>query len=533
MPGVEMGQLYLAKAVEAYERGVNAAECGDVERAMACFADALRMQPNHVEAMIAQGNFSLQQGDLDTAVRLLEEAVRLAPSDPIALGSLGIAYYSQGDLDRALGSWDRVIRENPDLPVEIAMMLAQVLLEAGAPERARDLLARLVERAPQSPEARTLLATALFEMAEYVDARTETKRALALDENWAAAHHLRGLIALQLGEMDIAVQSFVRERELNPDSPQGATMLAVTVLQLGQRDRALAMINAVLQRGDLDADTLITCAQVYVNADLPDVAIGLLQEVLTADSTDDDAVLLLLEIAARTKDFALLQWLRDEIAGEDDDLLQAIAACEQAIGPAPKKGGKAKQTPQIAYQLRLELTGLRPPIWRRVLVSGDTTLAELHQSIQAVMDWHDCHLHEFEALDTQYADPRAELEEARDERKVTLAQLGLREKDRLHYVYDFGDNWEMLITVMRMLPYDPAATYPTCITGKRAAPPEDCGGPWMYADLLDMREDPDHPERDDYADLLDEWAADSFDPEVFDITRANARLQKVRPAKKR
>ncbi len=80
------------------------------------------------------------------------------------------------------------------------------------------------------------------------------------------------------------------------------------------------------------------------------------------------------------------------------------------------------------------------------------------------------------------------------------------------YVYDFGDNWEHKIRLEKILPGEKCAVYPVCIKGKRACPPEDCGGLWGYSDILEALEDPDNEEDEE---LLD-WVGEDFDPEHFD-----------------
>jgi tetratricopeptide (TPR) repeat protein len=335
-----MGQLYLAKAVELYERGIAAGDEGDLEQAVAYFADALHVQPNYVEAMIAQGNLTLQLGDAAAAVGILEEAVRLAPEDPTALVSLGIAYFLTGEEEQALDYWDRTLQANPDLPVELVIPLAELMLTTGLLDRARDLLVSLLERAPDNPEVHTLLGHVLFEMEDLLEARAEADKALALDDTWVDAHYLRGIIALEQDDLNGAAQAFTRERDLDPDSPRGETMLAETLFRQGQHASALAMVDAVLQREELDADTLLTCAQIYAHADKPEAAIVLLQDVLEFDPTDDEAAVFLLDIATKSKDRAALQWLRDNIADEDEELLQLIDECEQRIGPTLKTRGK-------------------------------------------------------------------------------------------------------------------------------------------------------------------------------------------------
>ena len=80
------------------------------------------------------------------------------------------------------------------------------------------------------------------------------------------------------------------------------------------------------------------------------------------------------------------------------------------------------------------------------------------------------------------------------------------------YVYDFGDNWEHVVTLEGILLADPAVTYPRCLDGARRCPPEDCGGTWGYADFLAAIADPAHEE---HASSL-EWCGGAFDPEAFE-----------------
>jgi len=81
------------------------------------------------------------------------------------------------------------------------------------------------------------------------------------------------------------------------------------------------------------------------------------------------------------------------------------------------------------------------------------------------------------------------------------------------YTYDFGDNWEHIIKLEKVLPRDKNINYPVCIGGKRASPPEDCGGVWGYEDFLKIINNPDHEE---YEETI-EWAGGEFDPEYFDV----------------
>jgi hypothetical protein len=169
--------------------------------------------------------------------------------------------------------------------------------------------------------------------------------------------------------------------------------------------------------------------------------------------------------------------------------------------------------------LKVTLRGTKPAIWRRLLIPGTMTLGHLHTAIQAAMGWHDCHLHAFDIGGRQYGD-RQTLDDAADEKRMTLNGLLKTGVTRFAYAYDFGDNWEHMVAIEKPLPAIDGETYPICSAGKRNCPPEDCGGVWGYDELLTILADPAHPEHAEQSD----WVGDDFDPEECNLERANSRL---------
>jgi hypothetical protein len=161
------------------------------------------------------------------------------------------------------------------------------------------------------------------------------------------------------------------------------------------------------------------------------------------------------------------------------------------------------------YRLKVTIKGIRPPIWRRIEISSAETLATLHRTIQIAFGWMDSHLHEFTIAGSRYGDPGM-IDGSIDECDVTIGDVA-ESGDTFSYTYDFGDDWEHSIKVEKVTESVGAAVKPKCIGGKRACPPEDCGGPWGYGELLDILADPNHAE---YEERL-EWLGESFDPEAF------------------
>ena len=179
-------------------------------------------------------------------------------------------------------------------------------------------------------------------------------------------------------------------------------------------------------------------------------------------------------------------------------------------------GGKT-----TVYQIRIQLDDIRPPIWRRVLVPDNIALRDLHEVIQLSMGWTDSHLYMFEKGRTRYGLPEPDdFADIRSDR-ISLNKLLGKEKDSLGYMYDFGDGWSHKIILEKLLPHDSDLSLPTCIKGVRACPPEDCGGPWGYADLLEILNDPSH---DEYMERR-EWVGDDFSPEEFDLKTTNDMLR--------
>jgi hypothetical protein len=111
----------------------------------------------------------------------------------------------------------------------------------------------------------------------------------------------------------------------------------------------------------------------------------------------------------------------------------------------------------------------------------------------------------------------------KSEARVKLNSLLQREKDSVIYEYDFGDSWEHKIVLEKILPFDEQVKLPRCTAGKRACPPEDCGGIWGYSDLLDTLQDPQHPDHDE----MKEWLGGDFDPEFFDMAGVNKMLAQL------
>ncbi len=174
-------------------------------------------------------------------------------------------------------------------------------------------------------------------------------------------------------------------------------------------------------------------------------------------------------------------------------------------------------------QFKITLGAIDPPVWRRIQVPNYYSFWDLHVAIQDAMGWLDCHLHRFEVFFPKtkvmhkIGIPLSEETGFDDEDLLTgweeiVAKCFQDREPRISYLYDFGDDWKHAVEFEGLHPRDPGKKYPACLDGARSCPPEDCGGPYGYAETLKIIADKN---REEHEEML-EWLGAKFDPERFD-----------------
>jgi len=164
-------------------------------------------------------------------------------------------------------------------------------------------------------------------------------------------------------------------------------------------------------------------------------------------------------------------------------------------------------------RLRVTMRDVEPKVERVVDVPAAITLDDLHEVLQVALGWTDSHLHQFRTDDATYAVPFEQWDDAEnevDERGVPLSSLP---KSSV-YAYDFGDGWEHDIEVLGS-----GGDLPGCVGGEGTCPPEDCGGPHGYTELLAALADDRHPEHE----TMSAWVGDRLRPFDQEVTSRRVR----------
>lgn len=193
-------------------------------------------------------------------------------------------------------------------------------------------------------------------------------------------------------------------------------------------------------------------------------------------------------------------------------------------------------TPQ-RFELRVELVGSAPPIWRRLSLPGEVTLDRVHDILQAAFGWTNSHLHRFSPTDDRYGPSpivtQYDLDEGDTgilEGTVRLDQFVDSVGDSFWYTYDFGDDWEHRVVVESVSELDPGDAGPRCVAGERMGPPEDCGGIHSYEHALDVYRTPGHADAEDLAEFFD-WLGSDAEPAPFDLAAADRSVREAAQAR--
>lgn len=197
-------------------------------------------------------------------------------------------------------------------------------------------------------------------------------------------------------------------------------------------------------------------------------------------------------------------------AAELDDLRQ-LAGVLSRFGVQPGQHARPRRPelrrPRLAelqrFVVRVDLRHARPPIWRRLEVRSDLTLDVVHRVLQAAFGWTDTHLWRFSLGGDPFSSSSQvflcpwDVEEGdfEDEGGIPAAAIRLDEAlqtpgEILSYAYDYGDNWELRLRLENVLPAAPGTPSAVAVDGRRAAPPEDCGGRRTADELAEVLEEP-------------------------------------------
>ncbi|QHC66255.1 hypothetical protein GSU68_06435 [Rathayibacter sp. VKM Ac-2759] len=195
---------------------------------------------------------------------------------------------------------------------------------------------------------------------------------------------------------------------------------------------------------------------------------------------------------------------------------------------------EATEDTASAFALKVSVLGTKPAVWRRLELSSESSLRDLHLALQLSLGWTDAQPHFFsvgvpDEERTPIGSP-ADAEELGpdlvDESQVALAEVLDGVGDELFYVYDLEDEWRHVIRLESVAPLRSAL--PRCTGARGAAPIDAPGGPVAWADTVRAATDASSPDHAEALEALGVAAGASFDPAAVDVDGINRSLGLLR-----
>jgi hypothetical protein len=192
----------------------------------------------------------------------------------------------------------------------------------------------------------------------------------------------------------------------------------------------------------------------------------------------------------------------------------------------------------MLFQFKIQLKNItNPTVWRRVVVPARFSFAKFHKVIQAAFGWENYHLYQFSPRGwgsqpvigvpdpSGFESPFDEMEKL-NSAKTKLSGIFTHEKQKYAYIYDFGDDWLHEITLEKISNDEAKAA--SCIGGKGACPPEDCGSWPGYERLKEIMADPTDPEHAEMREWLGLEDNETWNASAFDLEGTNKAVRQVR-----
>jgi len=320
------------------------------------------------------------------------------------------------------------------------------------------------------------------------------RKALGYDPLDSKCHYLLGFTYSVSSQWDRAIKEFELSVKQEPDEPEYLRGLGWALCSSGKKAEGLKYLGRAISLAPDNENILTDLAVVYLKNGDPDKA---------------------REYAERAVKINPESALAREVLHNILRIMGGLRTIRRST--SEKHFG--------IYQMKVKLVGSEPAIWRSFRVSGNITLYKLHRILQVVMGWDNYHLYEFRVGKTRYGEPDPEWGmEIKSARRVRVGEIFTMVRAKFIYFYDFGDGWQHEIVIEDILPTKQELKHPVCIKGKRACPPEDCGGIGGYADLLRIIRNP----RDEEYQRMMTWLGGEFDPEYFDLDNVNRGLRRIR-----
>lgn len=269
------------------ESGQEFLEEGDLGRANIQFQNALKINEEHVPALLGLVEIAEQKNDFRTMFGVLQRIIRLDPENVDALVKMGKLYLVASDETAAIENADKALSLDPN-SIDAKALKSAIQLKLGDTVGAVELAQQVVAADPANPEAITVLATERTLAGEYAEALGILEGAIAINPEQAVLQLLRISLLERLGREDEIAAAYARLIELFPDQPAYRRVYAIDLLEKEDYDAALIQLEKIAELEPENLDAKLDVIRVVMNQNGKEAASEKLRAFVDANPEDVD-----------------------------------------------------------------------------------------------------------------------------------------------------------------------------------------------------------------------------------------------------
>lgn len=253
-------------------------EPGDREKSVEILRRAVELDPDDAESLLFLGIMDTEAGNYDSAEIKFRRITELYPDNEKGYYFLGKLYYEKGDYARAEENYKKALDLNPSFASALLEM-ALIYEQQGKMKESERIYQDVIVLYPHSLESYVRYGNFLFRVNRMEDARMQFEKAEGMDFQNPDLKLRLGLLYIESGDYDKAIEEFRLILMGNPDDDRAKYYLALCYIESGRYDTAVSTLDSIPQYSEFYDESLVQKAYIFEKQNMLGRSMALMEEV--------------------------------------------------------------------------------------------------------------------------------------------------------------------------------------------------------------------------------------------------------------